>query len=210
MGMGSELYIAIASLAVAVVVGVLMAMYPERRKTGWGVIAVSVASLFWSTNQFMIARDPASFPIAKVISLWSDTLAIVGLLLAGLGYLFFERARLGEAPGASVRIQFYGDNRLPVEIKSTNVANWFAYYSPHAEVRRHDSQSGAQEVLATAPKNWAVFISYDRPTEVRQIVVHFTAQGLPAYQVLQSSKRACLISFAGDIPLGELEIDVRA
>jgi hypothetical protein len=68
---------------------------------------------------------------------------------------------------------------------------------------------GKQQKLFESSPTWAIFIAYDRPTEVSQIVASLNAPGIPPHTVLVSTKRACLIAFGHDIPAGDLEIDVR-
>jgi hypothetical protein len=116
--------------------------------------------------------------------------------------------RTAEAAGAYLRLRFHGDMRAPTAIRSTNIANWFVYNSPQI-LLQEDAPDGSRRVVAQNPPTRTILIIYDRPTEVDQIVVGINAPGLPAYQVLQSTKRGCVVTFTDQIPAGELELDIR-
>lgn len=205
--MDSSGYIAITTFVVPIIVGIAMAIHPEWKIVGWAAICICSAVFFWAFANFLLTRTgPDSKTLLRTSAL---AVAVAGLTATVAIALLIELPRAAsDANGAFLRMQFYGDTRVPTEIRQSNVANWFAYYSPIAQVRE-DSPAGPGRVVLATPKTWAIFIAFDRPTEVRQIVVNFNAPGLPQYQVLQSTKRAALISFAQDIPAGELEIEVR-
>lgn len=134
-----------------------------------------------------------------------------GLVAAVIDLLFVSKlkpARTEEAQGATLRLTFHGDDRHPTAIKCQNVGSWCAYYSPSIHLAGQ-AEDGVLSTFAVTPKAWAIFIAYDLPTEVTQIVASLNASGLPAYNVLLSTKRACVVSFSSDIPAGDLEIDVR-
>ena len=144
-------------------------------------------------------------PVFPAASLTLNLALVFGILDF---WLFAPRDAEGEAEGALLRLTFYGDDRHPTALQCRNVGTWFAYHSPHARIEAA-GEDGSRTTLATVPKAWAIFIEYECPTEVRQIVASFNAAGLPPYNVLLSTKRASVIAFSGDLPSGDLEIDVR-
>ena len=196
----------------------------------WGIftvaaVAVSLASLFvrwrWPTVPPFLASAGffgcVSIAVMSQISLAhpSPWLAIsIAVNAAFFGgsvdyWLLTPNKSAEEANGATLRLTFHGDDRHPTSLRLLNIGSWFAYYSSHARIEGQ-AEDGSRTLLAQTPKTWAIFIAYDRPTEVIQIVASLNAAGLPPYTILLSTKRACVISFSADIPAGDLEIDVRA
>ena len=133
----------------------------------------------------------------------------IALLLGIFDYwLFTPTKNLEDANGATLRLTFHGDDRHPTAFRVENVASWCAYFSPQIRLAGQ-AEDGSMTTFASTPKSWAIFIAYDRPTDVSQIVASLNTSGLPAYNILLSTKRACVLSFGADIPAGDLEIDVR-
>jgi hypothetical protein len=147
------------------------------------------------------------YPVNRTIT-FLGTLNLALLMGIFDYWLSTPKKALEDANGATLRLTFHGDDRHPTALRVENVASWCAYYSPQIRVAGH-SEDGSMTTLATSPKSWAIFIAYDRPTEVSQIVASLNASGLPPYNILLSTRRACVLSFGADIPAGDLEIDVR-
>ena len=131
------------------------------------------------------------------------------LAAACLDHLLFRRqgANAAEAHGANLRLTVHGDARSPTCQRSTNVATWFAYYSPEIQLIGVDAD-GLQQPFVKTSKTWALFVTYDLPIEVTQILISLNAPNLPSHQILISTKRACVIAFNSDIPAGDLEIEI--
>jgi hypothetical protein len=112
-----------------------------------------------------------------------------------------------DTSGATLRLNFFGDDRHPLATKTDNVGTWVAYFSPEirAKVTLDD---GTDHYLGRTPKTWVIFTSFENLVESTQIVVSHNSGTLPPYNVLISTKQACAIAFAGEIPPGVLEIDV--
>lgn len=108
----------------------------------------------------------------------------------------------------SLRIQFYGDQRIPTEIYSENVSNWYTVWSPSAIISARDAQ-GKEIERAIFPKTWTIFLLFKKPTRYRQLIVSFSSAGFPPYEVKQSDSRFAIITVSGDIPLGELEVNAK-
>ena len=207
---------------------------PPRRICGvecdsmdWGNLtiaaaALSLGSLFVRWRFPAVPQYLASFGLGaslaalamsfvEIPTILAVSIAVnVALSVGWLDYVFCTRpgADVAEGAGANLRLTFYGDARHPTCQRSTNTATWFAYYSPEIQLIGEDAEGLRQPIVKT-PKTWAIFIAYDLPTEVTQILASLNTQGLPHYQILMSTKRACVIAFAGDIPAGDLEIEVR-
>ena len=141
--------------------------------------------------------------------LMTVSVVVNAALIAGMIDYWLSAPELDEAvEGATLRITFHGDERHPTALYLKNIAGWFAYHSPYARIDGL-AEDGTLTTLLSTPKAWAIFIAYERPTEVSQIVASLNSPGLPSYNILLSTKRMCVISFSADIPAGDLEIDVR-
>jgi hypothetical protein len=108
----------------------------------------------------------------------------------------------------SLRVQFYGDEKIPTEIHSENVSNWYAVWSPSAAIISKDA-AGKEIERYVVPKTWVVFMLFKKPTKYRQLIVSFSGANFPTYEVKQSDSRFAIVTVSGDIRLGELEIYAR-
>lgn len=135
-----------------------------------------------------------------------------GIFLVGVAVGLFARQKSESVQvgviNTSLRLQFYGDQRIPTEIYSGNVSNWYAIWTPSATVVAKDAV-GKEIERHIFPKNWIIFLIFQKPTKYRQLVVSFSSGGFPPYEVKQSDSRFAIIAISGDIPLGELEIHTR-
>ena len=147
------------------------------------------------------------YPLPLVLS--ASLIMNAAFMVGGLDHWLLSPAiSESEAKGAMLRLTFYGDDRHPTAMTTTNVNTWFAFYTPHMSVGTQ-AADGSQAPWLSIPRTWAIFIAYERPTEVAQILAFLNAPGLPPYTILMSTKRACVVAFNADIPAGDLEVDVR-
>lgn len=204
--MGFTEYFAVASLVVSIGIGVLMAIFPKWRIGGWAILCICVGVLAGSTVEFSLADSSLSRASATV------SLAILSgfCVLFAVGCLAFwiERPRAKVADHAQLRLQCFGDGRIPTAVRTVNVAFWLAYFTPHARIS-FSGQNGEVLQQHEIPKNWAIFVAFDQPTSFREIIVGFNAPGLPMYDVMHPNSRGVMVAFRGDIPAGELEISTK-
>ncbi len=178
----------------------------------------------------MLDRGIAIFGLALGLISWLWSLAPEGwpkmppwLTLTGIGFgvllfgfaagLIVADRRNGnsnddddvQSINTSLRAQFYGDSRTPTEVATDNVKSWYALWSPSALVMFKDA--GDNEVgRQVFPKSWNIFVLFEKPTKYRQLVVSFDSPGFPPYEVKQSGQTWAIVSVAGDIPAGVLQI----
>lgn len=146
------------------------------------------------------------------------TVAVGGLAL-GVGLVIFAAGMV--AGGArrqdvdvatsqpiktSLRLQFYGDNRIPALLLKENVYHWFALYSASREVTFLNDRQ--QALLTTGvPKTWTILMLFGRPALYSETRVLFSGEGSwPPYEVKSSTDRHVLVHFTADLPACELEI----
>lgn len=108
------------------------------------------------------------------------------------------------APRAFVRLRFSGRNEPPQEIDRENIGTWFAYWSSETNFLIIDDKPAF-----TIPANWAIFLSFEKPVQYRQIGVNFTGQRPEFWQVRQHSPLSAVITIDSKIPECELEIITR-
>lgn len=106
----------------------------------------------------------------------------------------------------SVRIEFFGDDRVPVGVLEENVSTWYALWSPSARIQMFAADGEPRGAHNIVPKSWSIFVVFDRPTEFRQVHVAFSGGALPPHEVKLSNARCTIVSIAGDVPAGLLTL----
>jgi hypothetical protein len=107
----------------------------------------------------------------------------------------------------SIRLQFFGDRRIPHDLARENVATWFAYYSPSIKVSPQDAEGKAMAGGFEVPPNWIVLIVFDQPTEYRQAVASFSNPEMaPPIEVRHTTTRSVVVTTSGLLPAGVLQV----
>lgn len=156
---------------------------------------------------------------------WSYApLALIGLsgvllLLKQLGILSAKSANHNVQLGAQnldvryiktrLRLQFFGDHRIPHEVSSDNVAVWFAYFSASLSITPMDASGKPIDGGMQIPPNWVVFVALDKPAKFRQAIVSFSnPEVMPITDTQMANTRVIAISTRGQIPAGVLTIEI--
>lgn len=109
----------------------------------------------------------------------------------------------------SLKLQFFGDRRIPIELGSNNVATWFSYYSQSVKVSTQDAQGNEMPGGFEMPPNWVIFAVFDKAADYRQAVAVFSNPELsPPIEVRQTTTRSLVVTVGGMIPAGVLEISI--
>lgn len=107
-----------------------------------------------------------------------------------------------------LRLQFFGDHRIPHEVLSDNVAVWFAYFSASLSITPMDASGKPIEGGMQIPPNWVVFVALDKPAKYRQAIVSFSnPEVMPIADTHMANSRVIAISTRGQIPAGVLTIE---
>jgi hypothetical protein len=127
-------------------------------------------------------------------------LAITGLI-AGIAILTSQRSNT-VASGIDTRIhlQFGAPNTLPIASDLQNIWRW---YTLNNIVEMVPADGTPRREI----KTWNIFITFDQPIDVKQIVIN-SDQPLPAYEVKDVSNRSAVIAFMSD--LANIGIDIHA
>ena len=108
-----------------------------------------------------------------------------------------------------LRLQFFGDQRIPQEVSSDNVASWFAYFSPSLAIIPKDAHGNMVAGGLEVPPNWAIFVALDKPAKFRQAIVTFSnPEIMPITDVHMANSRVIAISTRGQVPAGVLNIHI--
>ena len=110
-----------------------------------------------------------------------------------------------------VRLQFFGDQRIPHEISSENVAVWFTYFSNSLSIQPLGEDGKPAPGGMAMPPNWVIFLALDRPSNFRQVLVSFSNQeAMPIVDIHMANARVIAISTRGLIPAGVLTVEVKS
>jgi hypothetical protein len=151
------------------------------------------------------------FPIESTWAFVVVAALIGAVLVGGLAYAVDQGHRKATTTdvtlvaNSKLRLQFFGDNRIPTEIAADNIASWFTGWSPSFVMTELDAQNQPRG-STVLPKTWFIFIAFDKPASFRQIVVSFSSPGFPPYEVKQQNNRVVVVMASGEIPAGSLEI----
>jgi hypothetical protein len=99
----------------------------------------------------------------------------------------------------SVRLQFNEPQTFPVIVDQNNMfkTTYFSY---------HIGDATANRLLGTS---WMVFLVFNKPIDVKEIVISGNGRPLPLHEVKDRTVRSAVIFFADDIVNTVVSIDVR-
>jgi len=203
---------AVAFAAAIAIAGTVMAMHPGYRSFGWLFIAILAALFCYSAAALMISKAPELFGLEDARQAFTWTFVALGVMMS-LSVWFAVDNPFGtqsQVNSALLRLQFFGDDRIPTEIRSENVTTWFAYFTPRIKAESKDAATGKVSPLFETSKVWVLFLTLDKPTNYREVTVGFSAPGLPIYDVMQSTPRSIVVQFRGEIPTGAIEISTKS
>jgi hypothetical protein len=164
---------------------------------GIGVAGLALTLVFWALPHF-VRKLPRWISIACLV---------VGLLALGLSVGLVVADRRNDesirqrVDKASLRLHIYGDNRTPDRIAAENIFRW--YYLKHIIVTdMPEGKRRSESISAT------LFVSFEPQVKISTIQVRSPDVKLPLHEVKEFNQRYAIISFAGDIGPGTLEISV--
>jgi hypothetical protein len=106
-----------------------------------------------------------------------------------------------------IRLQFFGDNRIPTVISRNNVAVNFSYFTPSLSITPQDAKGKAMAGGMQIPPNWVIFLSFDKPAIYTSIAVDFSNPAImPIIDRQFQGVRAIVVSTRGQVPAGVLDI----
>jgi hypothetical protein len=162
----------------------------------------------------LLARSTWNYAPLALIGLSSILLVLRQLHVLGAKHEA-QRSNQGERDPepksikTALRLQFFGDYRIPHEISSDNVASCFAYYSPSLSITPKDASGNTIAGGMEIPPNWAIFLALDKPAKFKQAIVSFSnPEVMPITDVHLANSRVIVTSTRGQVPAGVLAIQV--
>ena len=175
-----------------------------------GAVVFALLSAFILVSPFL-RRRLGMGPEHLIMTGSAGALLFGGVALAGAIWKSYQPPPATEqAPlpiRTGVKLQFFGDQRIPTEITQNNVASWFAYFSRSLTITPQDAEGHPIAGGMQIPPNWAIFISFDRPATYRQVIVDFSnPSAMPVIDRQFQNSRVLVISTRGMLPAGVLDI----
>lgn len=213
--MDANLIVAFVSALLAIGMAALMVIYPSLRLLWWAVISLCTAGATSLTLLYFIHKYSPYWDEANTRTILVLASGIMGFLLILSIMLYFDpnAYRTGvleqeaTAIKTGIRLQFFGDRRIPTEVSNDNIAVWFAYFTPSLSITPKDAQGNTIAGGIEVPPNWVIFLLLQKPAVYRQVIVDFSnPQLMPVIDRQMMSVRAIIISTRGQIPAGVLHI----
>ncbi len=98
-------------------------------------------------------------------------------------------------------LQFYKGDVSPTEVSRQNILSWHALWRSPLLVKLMGQENKIVEELAI-PKNWTIFLVFDRPSSVHQIIMQSIGGETPPYEVKWVTTICAIIITNSDIAPG--------
>jgi len=216
--MRGDVVLAIVTFLASLGSAALMLMYPQWRGLWWLILSACIAGMVFCLGTYFIEKFDYLFDFHRLRFLLVCSISVIGFLACVSLMLTFdpeassvfhgENSEVLNAQG-ELRLQFYGDYRIPECVSSSNVVNWFTYYSPSLSMTPLDINKNPIAGGWQIPPCWVIFINLDKPTTYKQVKVSFSnSELMPITEVRMSTTRTIAVTTRSQIPAGILEIHV--
>lgn len=214
--MDISLLIAIAGVLISIAMAALMAIYPNLRLLWWAVISVCVGGTAACVALYYLHRMKDGLEVKTYQSCLIWSCGLMAFLISILVMLYFDPSAyrkdedvVAAAIPTRLRLQFFGDHRIPTEISNNNVAVWFTYYTSSITLTPKDKDGKPLPGGFEVPPNWVIFLALDKPATYHQVLIDFSnPEKMPITDIQVSNTRVIAISTRGTMPAGVLDIHV--
>lgn len=153
---------------------------------------------------------PQAWPDLPASVSWAGIL--IGVFLIGFAFgLWLGERRAVDTPKpiwTSLRLQFYGDHRIPTEIVKQNVESWYSLWTESRRIEFKDKDGRVIQDISI-PKQWTIFVQFEKPTSYKEVIVNFGLPDPPMYEIKTANKRYLILFVSADIPPTKLEVYTR-
>lgn len=167
-------------------------------------LALSLIGLCWNFA-------PADWP--KIPPWLVVTGGALGVFLVGLALGMMLAGERSEAPSMPAPIetglvlQFSDTNQVPVGKAVHNIRHWYALYTSSVYVDTLDDGGKSLGNLSIPPL-WAVFVIFEKPPIIRQLVANCKGPNNPRYDVREANSTYAVITIEGDVTNTILDITI--
>ena len=106
----------------------------------------------------------------------------------------------------SLRLQFRGGKQVPIEVSSENILSWYVVWNGGAQLSEKDEHH-ADVNFFQLPSAWTIFVLFNKPSEIRQLLVQPAASNFPHMEIkILTVNYVILTTFGEDPPPGILDI----
>jgi hypothetical protein len=111
----------------------------------------------------------------------------------------------------SLRLQFYGDSRIPTPITPVeNIHFWYAQFSPSIGIKYYDKDGNEIVPPTGSPKygpSWNLFVTLEKPTKWSRISVSFSnPEKMGPSEIVGETDRSFIFHSFMEMPAGVLEL----
>jgi hypothetical protein len=154
----------------------------------------------------MIREKPTTISGQRRYWPWLLALTLTTVASVAPGYFIYRLTNSptnAELTSSSVptelRLQFNGGNILPSGIELKNIWRWYALDT----IIEFVDPKGNKKT----ERMWTLFLTYEKPIAVKEVLVDSNGSPLPIYEVKDSNSHSAVVVFSGD--LAGIVVDIR-
>lgn len=167
------------------------------------LVAVGVGAIIWLTDKGLDWWWIASGSIVVLVFMLFSFFAYRKVAIERDAYKLNAGKISSLVNTAMLRLQMYGDERIPTEIAVDNIWRW--YYLKTKFLAQTKENGDIQEIAAMT----TLFVSFDEPLKVGTLEVHSPDFKLPTYEVKEFNSKFAIIVFSKTLPMGIIELTIR-
>jgi hypothetical protein len=171
------------------------------------------AGTYYRWNEQNIASPSFAGGAIMTMSQWWMLIisGVIGFLLLITGWIMIglrqqSLMKMPQAIATSVRLQFHPNSIIPTCLNMQNIFYWYALCTMFNIQEGPSKQYEQGRILQT--KQWIIFLMFDTPVELKQIVVDGHGAQLPLVEVKDRGVRHAIIVISGDVGGALLDINV--
>ena len=161
----------IASI-VSVATGAIIPIFPNQAFVASLVLALSILLLIICIGWYLIALWYNNWSTASQIIIILLCGTFIGIYLSAIPYFFgFPFNSFLKADEARLYLNFTDDQTTPVAINKEDVAYWHSVWTMSVIVNELDPETRKVVGGYSIPPHWDIFIIFDKPPRMGQLVV---------------------------------------
>jgi hypothetical protein len=106
----------------------------------------------------------------------------------------------------SLFLQFSDGKTAPKGIRSTNIRNWWADWSPSVQIDELETTSNTVTRSMSVPPHWVIFMLFEKPAAYRQLIPSCAGPGKPVCGVAVADSQFAIVNINGDVTQMTLDV----